>query len=110
MLRAFARLAVVAVTALTLTVVAVPTADARPLAVRTAPSVEQSWFAAAWSWLSTLVPAVASPATGRVHSSAEATQLTLSPGGLIGDLPEHPAHPMTGSCMDPWGHMTPCNQ
>ncbi|HEY0781741.1 MAG TPA: hypothetical protein VGE98_04735, partial [Thermoanaerobaculia bacterium] len=78
MLRAFVRLSAVTAIALALVVVAVPTADARPVATRAVPSVDQSWFALAWAWLSSVVPAVSHPANNVVHK--DSTQLPSDSG------------------------------
>ena len=105
MLRAYARFAVVTFTALTLTVVAIPAADARPLATRTVPSVEQSWFAIAFSWLSTFVPSLSHPSGGgMVQKTAAATQIPVDP-----NAGQHGSHPMSGGCIDPGGAWVPCS-
>ena len=101
MLRAFVRLSAVIAIALALVVVAVPTADARPVATRAVPSVEQSWFTLAWAWLSTLVPGVSHP-TANVHQ--ESSQLPPDSGFSI----RGGAHPNSGGCIDPYGNWVPC--
>jgi hypothetical protein len=81
------RLFVVAAIVLSLTVLSVPTAHARPLDERTAPAhLDSSWFQAALSWIFSLVP---TQGHGTMH------QATAASGTLL--------QPNTGSCIDPQG-------
>jgi hypothetical protein len=86
MFRSMSRLFAAAAVILSLAVLSVPTAQARPLDDRT-PSVrlETSWFQAALSWLAGLLP------NGR-HGMTRQTSATSST-----------LTPMTGSCIDPQG-------
>jgi hypothetical protein len=89
------RLFVVAVVVLSLTVLSVPAAHARPLEARQAPAhLDSSWFQTALSWIFSLVP---TQGHGTMH------QATAADGTLTGI-----AHPNTGSCIDPLGGTPRC--
>jgi hypothetical protein len=94
MFRIMSRITAAAAVIMFLAVFTVPTAQARPLndqaqAVR----LDTSWFQAALSWLTGLLP-------GGSHEPMQRTTATdLAPtaggGGIL--------QPMTGSCIDPQG-------
>ena len=90
MFRSMSRLFAVAAVILSLAILSVPTAQARPLDDRAqAVRLETSWFQAALSWLAGLMP------TGG-HGMARQTSATTSSGTTT-------MTPMTGSCIDPQG-------
>lgn len=79
---------------LTLSLLSVPAADARPIVDR-APAVHQqspSWLQAAVAWFSGLLG----------HRDALG-QATMSTATGTGTLTDGTAQPLTGSCIDPQG-------
>jgi hypothetical protein len=87
------RLFVVAAIVLSLTVLSVPAAHARPLEGKAPAHLDSSWFQAALSWIFALVP---TQGHGPMQQTTAATG-TLS-GGTDGTI-----RPSTGSCIDPLG-------
>lgn len=89
------RLFAVAAVVLSLTVLSVPAAHARPLEERkTSTHLDSSWYQAALSWIFSLVPT-----QGREPmQQATAADGALSGSGLTGTV-----QPNTGSCIDPLG-------
>jgi hypothetical protein len=100
MFRSMSRTAIVAVVALTLVLLSVPAAHARPIE-RSGPSIEagSGWIDAALSWLSSLLPG-SQPAS----SDRPSSNVTAADGIPIGGL----YRPMVGSCIDPEGRPKPC--
>jgi hypothetical protein len=99
MFRFMSRITVAAAVIMFLAVFTVPTAQARPLndqaqAVR----LDTSWFQAALSWLTGLLPGGGHDAMQRTTA---ADLVPLSGGGGY--------HPNTGSCIDPQGGGPRCN-
>jgi len=92
-MRFMSRVLTVSAVVLSLAVLSVPVASARPLDDRT-PAVhhEASWLQAAMSWIANLL--------GGDHHEAltQATSTGTGTGTLSGS-----ATPMTGSCIDPMG-------
>jgi hypothetical protein len=85
------RLFAVAAIVLSLTVLSVPTAHARPLDERKAPAhLDSSWFQAALSWIFSLVPTQGHGPMQQATAATSSTDLTL-------------LQPNTGSCIDPLG-------
>lgn len=93
MYRSSVRLFSVSAVVLSLTILSVPTAHARPLDERKAPvQMDSSWFQAALSWIVSLVPTEGRGTTQHASSSID---LTI-------------ARPNTGSCIDPLGGTPRC--
>lgn len=92
-MRSMSRVLSVSAVVLSLAILSVPVANARPLEDR-APAVhhEASWLAAAMSWVANLL--------GGDHR--EALKTTTADGTGTGTL-SGGAKPMTGSCIDPQG-------
>jgi hypothetical protein len=93
------RLFAVAVVVLSLTVLSVPAAQARPLEAREPAHLDSSWFQSALSWIFSLVP---TEGRGTMHQATAADGL-LTVTGII------TIHPNTGSCIDPLGGGLRCN-
>ena len=89
------RLFAVAAVVLSLTVLSVPAAHARPLEERKASvHLDSSWFQNALSWIFSLVPT-----QGREPMHQATAADGFSGSGLTGGI----AQPNTGSCIDPLG-------
>ena len=88
------RLFAVTAIVLSLTVLSVPAAQARPLEGKAPAHLDSSWFQAALSWIFALVP---TQGHGPMQQTTAATG-TLSGTGFGGTL-----QPSTGSCIDPLG-------
>jgi hypothetical protein len=91
-MRSMSRILTAAAVVLTLALLSVPAADARPMEDRT-PAVHQqspSWLQSALAWLS-----------GFLGHRDAVEQATMSTG--TGTLSGGTAQPMTGSCIDPQG-------
>jgi hypothetical protein len=93
MFRSMSRLFAAAAVVLSLAILSVPTAQARPLDDRAqAVRLESSWFQAALSWLAGLLPAGG-------HGMTRQTSAASNSGGGGSTT----ITPMTGSCIDPQG-------
>lgn len=99
MFRSMSRIATVAVVALTLVLLTVPSAQARSFDLA-GPSLSagSGWFDAALSWLGQILFGEQQPAPQKA---------TASDLALTGD-PDGYAHLNTGSCIDPEGRPRPC--
>jgi len=99
MFASMSRTAVVAVVAITLVLLSVPAAQARPIE-RSRPSIEAGtgWVDAAFSWLNSLLFGNQPASPDRPQSSFEAASVT-DPEGFL--------QPQSGSCIDPEGRPSP---
>lgn len=98
MSRVLVRRASVMIVIAALALVALPTAEARPLAEPHATSgVGASWISALSTWVSSFFPGTPKTAPTSHRTTASTTTIT----GTM--------HTMTGSCIDPNGHPIPCN-
>jgi len=99
-MRFMSRVLTVSAVVLSLAVLSVPVANARPLDDRT-PAVhhEASWLQAAMSWIANLL--------GGDHHQAM-TQTAFGTGTGTGGTTGGGATPMTGSCIDPQGGGLKC--
>jgi hypothetical protein len=100
MFRIMSRIAAAAAVLMVLTVFTVPAAQARPLNDQArAARLDTSWFQAALSWLTGLLPGGGQEPMQRT-TAAELTT-TSGGGGML--------QPMTGSCIDPQGGGPRCS-
>jgi len=86
------RLFAVAAVVLSLTVLSVPAAHARPLEGKAPAHLDSSWFQAALSWIFSLVP---TQGHGTMQQATAAATFSSTDLGI--------AQPSTGSCIDPQG-------
>lgn len=95
MSRALVRRASVMIVIVALTLAALPTADARPLAgPRATTSSGASWISALSTWVSSFFVST----TTKTPTAHKASSTSI---GMI--------QPMTGSCVDPNGRIVPCS-
>jgi len=91
------RVFVVAAAVLSLAVVSVPAAHARPLDQKAPAHLSSSWFEAALSWIYSLVPTQGRGTTQQAKAVSGSTDITVV------------VRPNTGSCIDPLGGGLRCN-
>jgi len=81
--------------------VALPVADARPLAgPRSTTGATASWMAALSTWVSSFFPGTPAKAAAPTFGTKSSASTTYT-GGIM--------HTNTGTCIDPNGKPVPCN-
>lgn len=100
MFRSMSRIATVAVVALTLVLLTVPSAQARSFDLA-GPSLSagSGWFDAALSWLGQILFGEQQPAPQKATANSDVV--------LAGDMDGY-GHLNSGSCIDPEGRPRPC--
>jgi len=105
MSRALVRRASVMIVIAALALVALPTADARPLAgTHATAGGGASWISALSTWVSSLFLGTPTRAANPTVHTTSAADLSSTSGTGTGTV-----RVLTGSCVDPNGHPAPCN-
>jgi hypothetical protein len=106
MSRVFVRRASVMIVIAALALVALPTADASPLAgPHSTAGRGASWISALSTWVSSLFVGAPQAGTTALHAAPSASTTTEKPTYTGPQL-----HPNTGTCIDPNGKPIPCGQ
>jgi len=102
MSRALVRRVSVMIVMVAIAFVALPVADARPLAgSHSTVGATPSWVAALSTWVSSFLPGTPAKTAAPAIRWMSAAELSSSKSGSI---------IMTGTCIDPNGHPVPCGQ